>query len=79
MLNNLKFAVSFLMAALILSCNHNPKVKEIIKTSDSTSVKHVNTTMVIDTTTDALASFISGMPYNKNEYFFLHLLRGEYG
>lgn len=57
------------MAALILSCNHNPKVKEIIKTSDSTSVKHVNTTMVIDTTTDALASFISGMPYNKNECF----------
>jgi hypothetical protein len=69
MLNNLKYTVYFLMAVLILSCNHNPKVKEIIKTSDSASVKHVDTTMVIDTTTNELASFISGMPYNKNGCF----------
>jgi hypothetical protein len=69
MLNNLKYPVYFLMAVLILSCNHNPKVKEIIKTSDNASVKHVETTMVIDTTTDELASFISGMPYNKNGCF----------
>jgi hypothetical protein len=66
MLNNLKFMVFSLIGALILSCNNNPKVKEIIKTSVGASVKHNDTTIVIDTTTDDLASFISGMPYNKN-------------
>jgi hypothetical protein len=64
MLNNLKFSAFFLMIVLILSCNHNPKakeVKEIEKVSDSASVAPINTM------TDELASFISGMPYNKNE------------
>jgi len=52
------------MGISIISCNHNPKVKEVKevkKISDSTSVIPVNTM------TDDMASFISGMPYNKNE------------
>ena len=67
MLSNLKTPAFFLMVIFILSCNHNPKakevkeVKEIEKTSDSTSLNPVNTF------TDDQASFIAGMPYNKNE------------
>ncbi len=52
------------MIVLILSCNHTPKVKEvkeIKKTSESTSEIAVNTI------TDNLVSFISGMPHDKNE------------
>lgn len=63
MFNNLKFAGFFLMVALILSCNHNPKEKELKKISEITSVTP------IDTTTDDLVSFISGMPDVKNECF----------
>lgn len=69
MLKNLKLTVPFILVALILSCNHNPKVKEIKKTSDSAAVKIIDATIAIDTATDDLASFISGMPYNKNECF----------
>jgi len=64
MLNSLKFSALLLMGISIISCNHNPKVKEVKevkKISDSTSVIPVNTI------TDDMASFISGMPYNKNE------------
>jgi len=64
MLNSLKFSALLLMGISIISCNHNPKVKEVKevkKISDSTSVIPVNTM------TDDMASFISGMPYNKNE------------
>jgi hypothetical protein len=61
---SLKFSVFLLLGIMILSCNHNPKVKEIKevkKISDSTNATPVNTI------TDDMASFISGMPYNKNE------------
>jgi hypothetical protein len=64
MLNSLKFSALILMSALILSCNQKPKakeVKEVKKISDSVSVIPVNTI------TDEMASFISGMPYDKNE------------
>ena len=64
MLNSLKFSALLLMGISIISCNHNPKVKEVKevkKISDSTSVIPVNTM------TDDMASFLSGMPYNKNE------------
>src|SRR5674476_494310 len=64
MLNSLKFSALLLMGISIISCNHNPKVKEVKevkKISDSTSVIPINTM------TDDMASFISGMPYNKNE------------
>jgi hypothetical protein len=59
-----KFSAFVLIGVLILSCNQNPKpkeTKEIKKTSDSIIVAPVNTI------TDEMASFISGMPYNKNE------------
>jgi hypothetical protein len=63
-INSLRFSTFLLMGVMIISCNHNPKVKEVKevkKPSDSTTVTPVNTI------TDDIASFISGMPYNKNE------------
>ena len=60
MRHKLKFSALFLISVLILSCNHNPKVKEVKKTSDSTSVTPV------DNLKDDLVSFISGMPDNKS-------------
>lgn len=60
----LKFSALFLTLIMVISCNHNPRakeVKEVKKISDSTSATPVNTM------TDDMASFISGMPYNKNE------------
>lgn len=59
MLNNLKFSTLFMIFVLILSCNHSPRVKESKKISDRTSVTP------IDTITDDLVSYISGMPNNK--------------
>ncbi len=61
---SIKLSAFLLMGVLIFSCKQNPKPKEskeIKKTSDSTIVTPVNTI------TDDMASFISGMPYNKNE------------
>jgi hypothetical protein len=63
MLHKLKFPALFLIVVLILSCNHTPKVKELKKTSESTYVTPVNTI------TDDLVSFISGIPGNKSECF----------
>ncbi len=60
MLHNLKFSALFLISVLILSCNHSPKVKETKKTSDSTTVTHV------DNIKDDLVSFMSGMPNKKS-------------
>jgi hypothetical protein len=60
MLHNLKFSALFLMAVLILSCNHTPKVKEGKKPSESTAVTPV------DNIKDDLVSFISGMHNNKS-------------
>jgi hypothetical protein len=51
------------MVVLILSCKHNPPPKqptELKEPSEDTAVTP------IDTIADGLASFISGMPYNKN-------------
>jgi len=49
------------MIVLILSCNHNPKVKELKKIPEITSVTPISTL------TDDQASFISGMPNGKSE------------
>lgn len=63
MFNKLKFLAFFLMVVLILSCNHKPKVKELIKIPESTTVTPINTI------TDDLVSFISGIPNNKSDCF----------
>ena len=60
MLHNLRFYALFLISVLMLSCNNSPKAKEAKKTSDSTTVTHV------DNIKDDLVSFISGMPNNKS-------------
>jgi hypothetical protein len=63
----IKLSVLFPILIMVISCNHNPKakeakeIKEVKKLSDSTITTPVNTI------TDDMASFISGMPYNKNE------------
>ena len=66
MLNNLKVLPFVLIMFLTLSCNHSPKIqeaKENKKTTDSTVVTAVNTY------TDDLVSFISGVHNPKNGCF----------
>jgi hypothetical protein len=63
MLNKVKFSAGLLMMILTLSCNqnHNSKISESVKKSESNSVPPANTIM------DNEASFIAGMSYDKNE------------
>ena len=55
------------MFLLVLSCTHSPKPKEVKKTSDSASVASVNAAVPVNSVTDDLVSFISGMGNGKNK------------
>jgi len=57
----LKLSAFLPVLLLVISCNNNPRPKEVQKVSVSTITTPVNTI------TDDMASFISGMPYNNNE------------
>lgn len=61
MLNSLKYFAFFLTVVLITTCNHKPKITELKKTSDTTSV-----VTPVNSVTDDLASFIAGIPDKKN-------------
>jgi hypothetical protein len=67
MFANLKFSVFLLMLVLILSCNHAPKTKEVKKLSDSTAVSPTSRVSSVDSGTDDLVSFISGVGTGKNK------------
>ena len=60
----LNFSAFFLMIVFILSCDRNPKPKEVKEVKTVTDSQAV---IAIDKITDDMASFISGMPYDKNE------------
>lgn len=62
-MKNLKFSALFLMIVMILSCTHNPKVKELKKIPEVISIAPVIPFA------DDQASFISGMPNGKSECF----------
>ena len=61
---NVKFSAFSLMMVLSLSCTHQPKPKEVKKLSDSTAVAPVTP---INSVTDDLVSFISGVGSGKNK------------
>ena len=70
MLKKLKLSGFFLMIVLALSCGQNPKVKEVKDVKEVKEVKKTSDSLTIaaaNSILDDQASFISGMPYNKNE------------
>ena len=67
MLNNLKNPAVFLMVVLILSCNQNPKAKEVKDVKDVKKISDTISVIAVDTLIDDQAAFISGMPYNTNK------------
>jgi hypothetical protein len=63
----LKLSAFLLMIVLILSCNNQPKAKEVKKLSDSTVVSPVPVVSPVNSVTDDLVSFISGVGSGKNK------------